>query len=115
MPTLPKASFSTRRIGRRKKNSETRLKSACSPNMVARSTWRNLRRSCYWVRRRSTSSTLGLVKSFMGRNEQRRGQNTPKMVRPHATFDLLQLTDFIFITVYVNNHTSVWGSWYNTA
>jgi len=30
-------------------------------------------------------------------------------------FDLLRLTDFVFITVYVNNHTSVWGSWYDTA
>jgi hypothetical protein len=29
--------------------------------------------------------------------------------------DLLRLTDFVFITVYVNNHTSVWGSWYDTA
>jgi len=30
-------------------------------------------------------------------------------------FDLLQLTDFVFIAVYINNHTSVWGSWYDTA
>jgi pre-mRNA-processing factor SLU7 len=29
-------------------------------------------------------------------------------------FNLL-FTDFVFIIVYVNNHTSVWGSWYDTA
>lgn len=37
------------------------------------------------------------------------------MVRLTSMFDLLQLTNFIFIIVYNNNHTSVWGSWYETA
>jgi hypothetical protein len=90
MPTQPMANFFTKHIRRRRKNSEIHRKSACSQNMVVRSTLRGPRRSCYMARRRSTSSTLELDMSFMGRSGRRRGLNIPKTVRPVHIFDLLK-------------------------
>lgn len=89
MPTQLKASSFTKRIRRRRRNSEIRRGSACSQNMVVRSTLRSRRRSCYPARRRSMSNTLGLGKSSMGRSERRRDQSTPKMVRVMTIFYLV--------------------------
>ena len=85
MRIQPRANFFTKHTERRKMSSATRRRSAFSPSTGEQSTWRRPRRSYGWARRRSTLSTLGLVKLSMGRSERKRGRNIQKMVRVVST------------------------------
>ena len=57
-------------------------------------------------------STRELVKSSKALNAQRPVRNTPRMVSQLKS-QLPEELPTVFVLVLVNNHTSVWGSWYD--
>lgn len=113
MRTPRRVNSSTRSIFRRKKSSRIQLKSASSPSTAERSTWRRHQRSCYRGKRRSTLNIRGPVKLSKARNGRRRDRSTQRMVSPLPP--VVCLARLSHCLVFVNNHTAVWGSWYDPA
>jgi len=66
----------------------------------------------WMVNQKIMSSTLERVKSLKARSVQRHDQNIPKMVS-HLVSVGKHDTDFAVVNI--NNHTSVWGSWYDVS
>lgn len=64
------------------------------------------------VKQKIMSSTLELVKSLKAKSVPRHDQNILKMVSHTISTGEL---DTNFPLVYINNHTSVWGSWYDVS
>lgn len=69
--------------------------------------------NCDKAKPRTTSNIPGRDKSSEGGRKQKRVQNIPKMVI--APLFLISTYTNQRLAVYVNNHTGVWGSWYDTA